>query len=88
MALGSEKPRLRVITRGEFAVPQIRDQVQKDLGFAIEFLVLDSTQGLQQVVTQPESFDIYHQWHTSDLIWTARCIQGIDLNRLESYNFV
>lgn len=84
MALGSEKPRLRVITRGEFAVPQIRDQVQKDLGFAIEFLVLDSTQGLQQVVTQPESFDIYHQWHTSDLIWTARCIQGIDLNRLEA----
>lgn len=79
-----EPPRLRVISRGEFMVQQLRDRVQNDLGFEIEFVLLDSTQGLQQVVTRPESFDIYHQWHTSDLIWTARCIQGIDLNRLDA----
>lgn len=77
-------PRLRVISRGEFTGTLIREQVQKDLGFAIDFVILDTTQGLQQVIKQPESFDVYHQWHTSDLIWTARCIQAIDLGRIDT----
>ncbi|RWR05363.1 ABC transporter substrate-binding protein [Paenirhodobacter populi] len=83
-----EPLRLRVISRGEFVPPQIRARLARDLDFDIEFIVLDSTRSLQQVMTEPESFDVYHQWHTSDLIWTARCIQGIDLRRIDTGNLL
>ena len=60
----------------------IRDRAQADLGFAIDFELIDSIEGLQRVITGPDSFDPYHQWHTVDLMWTARCIQPIRLNLL------
>ena len=73
---------LRVIGRSELVTQPIRDRAQQDLGFAIEFEMIDSIEGLQRVITRPDSFDLYHQWHTVDLMWTARCIQPIRLNRL------
>ena len=33
-------------------------------------------------MTRPDTFDVYHQWHTIDLIWTARTVQAIDLTRI------
>lgn len=75
-------PRLRVIGRSELVTAPIRKQAQADLGFAIDFEMIDSIESLQQVITRPESFDLYHQWHTVDLVWTARSIQPIRLNRL------
>lgn len=74
--------KLRVIGRSELVTAPIRKQAQADLGFAIEFEMIDNIEGLQRVITRPDSFDLYHQWHTADLMWTARCIQPIRLNRL------
>src|SRR5690606_11410231 len=42
----------------------------------------DSIRALQRVITRPDTFDVYHQWHTADIIWTARAIQAIDLRRV------
>lgn len=74
--------RLRVIGRSELVTQPIRRQAEADLGFPIEFELIDSIEGLQRVITRPDSFDLYHQWHTVDLMWTARCIQPIQLSRL------
>jgi putative spermidine/putrescine transport system substrate-binding protein len=76
-------PRLRVIGRSEILLAPIRERASRDLGFDIDFELIDGIEGLQRVVTQPDSFDVYHQWHTIELIWTARSIQAIDLSRIE-----
>lgn len=75
-------PRLRVIGRSEILLAPIREQVSRDLDFEIDFELIDGIEGLQRAVTRPDTFDVYHQWHTIDLIWTARTIQAIDLGRI------
>ena len=75
---------LRVIGRSELLPLPIRQRAAEALDFPVEFELIDGIEGLQRVVTRPESFDVYLQWHTVDLIWTARCIQAIDLARLKT----
>jgi len=72
---------LRVLGRGEFLLEPICERARQDLGIDIVFDLVDGIEGLQRAVTRPDSFDVYHQWHTIDLIWTARTIQTIDLTR-------
>lgn len=69
--------RFRVIESSELVTQPIRDRMQGDLGLAIDFEMIDSSEGLQRVITRPDSFDLYHQWYTVDLMWTARCSQPI-----------
>ena len=73
---------LRVIARREFLPASLREEVTAALGIDIEFDVVDTLDGLRRVITAPDSFDVYHQWHTVDLIWTSRAIQPIELDRL------
>lgn len=75
--------RLRVIGRNEFLIEPIRAAARHDLGFEIEFELVEALEGLRRVVTAPESFDVYLQWHTVDLIWTAGAIRAIDLDRID-----
>lgn len=75
-------PRLRVIGRSEILLQPIREQAARDLDFEIAFELIDGIEGLQRAVTRPDTFDVYHQWHTIDLIWTARTVQAIDLERI------
>jgi putative spermidine/putrescine transport system substrate-binding protein len=79
----SGKLKLRVIGRNEILPPPLQARVAQDLDFDIEFELIDNIEGLQRVVTRPDTFDVYHQWHTIDLIWTARAIQAIDLRRID-----
>jgi putative spermidine/putrescine transport system substrate-binding protein len=76
------RPRLRVIARREFAPEPLRVEAARALDIDIEFDMVDTLDGLRRVVTAPETFDVYHQWHTVDLIWTSRAIQPIALDRL------
>ncbi|MCB1502597.1 MAG: extracellular solute-binding protein [Bauldia sp.] len=80
----SKSPPLRVLGRGEFLLDPICERARQDLGIAIEFELIDGIESLRRAVTRPDSFDVYHQWHTIDLIWTARTIQPIDLSRIEA----
>ncbi|MBD3764617.1 MAG: hypothetical protein IE927_07730 [Rhodobacterales bacterium] len=59
---GEGAPRLRVIGRGELVTQPIRDRAAADLGFPVEFEMIDSIDGLGRVITRPDSFDVYHQW--------------------------
>lgn len=75
-------PPLRVVGRSELLPAPIREKAMQELDFPIQFELVDGIEGLQRVVTRPESFDVYLQWHTIDLIWTARSIQPIEMARL------
>lgn len=76
-------PALRVIVRSEMVAQPIMERARQELPFPIQFETIDSLDSLRRVVSQPDSYDIYHQWHTVDLMWTARAIQPIDLTRLQ-----
>ncbi|MGQ3212411.1 ABC transporter substrate-binding protein [Shinella sp.] len=82
MSSASTSRPLRVVARREFLPKTWREEAKRALGIDIEFEVVDTLDSLRRVVTAPDSFDVYHQWHTVDLIWTARAIQPIDLKRL------
>lgn len=73
---------LRVIMRSEMIAPVILDRAREELPFDISVEYIDSLDGLRRVVSQPDSYDVYHQWHTVDLMWTAQAVQPIDLTRL------
>lgn len=78
----SDAPVLRVIGRSEVLPEPVRNRAQSELPFPIEFELSDGIESLQRVVSRPESFDVYHQWHTVDLIWTARSIRPIEIERI------
>ncbi|MGO7119482.1 ABC transporter substrate-binding protein [Rhizobium leguminosarum] len=84
----ADRLKLRVIGRSEVLPKAVLEQAAKDLPFDLEFILIDSVKGLQRVVTSPETFDVYHQWHTVDLIWTARAIQAIDLRRVHNGHLI
>lgn len=86
--MASQPSALRVIGRSEFLPEPVRVRAQEDLPFPISFELSDSIEGLQRVVCRPDSFDVYHQWHTVDLMWTARCIQAIALERIDGGNAI
>ena len=79
------RPVLRVLGRREILLEPIRQQAVRDLGFEIAFELVDGDEEIRQAVTRPESFDVYHQWHTVDLLWTAASIQPIEIARIERW---
>jgi putative spermidine/putrescine transport system substrate-binding protein len=71
-----------VLGRGEILLEPIRRQAVHDLGFDIAFELVDGAEEINKAVTRSESFDVYHQWHTVDLMWTAASIQPIEISRI------
>lgn len=77
---------LRVLGRREILLEPVRRQAAKDLGFDIEFELLDGAEEINKAVTRPDGFDVYHQWHTVDLMWTAQSIQPIAIERIPAWS--
>jgi putative spermidine/putrescine transport system substrate-binding protein len=84
--LGKRRPVLRVLGRREILLEPVRWQAMKDLGFEIAFELVDGAKEIRQAVTRPESFDVYHQWHTVDLMWTASSIQPLEVARISRWS--
>jgi putative spermidine/putrescine transport system substrate-binding protein len=74
-----------VLGRREILLEPIRRQAVKDLGFEIAFELLDGAEEVRRAVTQPESYDVYHQWHTVDLMWTVSSLQPIEIARIDRW---
>lgn len=81
--LGAPPPALRVMARSELLPRPLQEEAARALGFEVQFELIDDDSALRRVIRSPESFDIYHQWHTVDLIWTGRAVQPIDIARLD-----
>jgi putative spermidine/putrescine transport system substrate-binding protein len=77
---------LRVLGTHEILIEPIRRQAEIDLGINIEEQITDSMDAVHRAVTAPDSFDVYHQWHTVDLIWSAGSIQPIEIDRIEYWD--
>ncbi len=59
----------------------------KDLGIELDFNPNGSTTVLQKAAANPSSFDIYEQWSDSiNILWQARAIQAIEVERLKYWN--
>jgi putative spermidine/putrescine transport system substrate-binding protein len=84
----SRRQALRVLGRREILLEPLRRQAVRDLGFDVEFELVDGAEETRRVVTRPGSFDVYHQWHTVDLLWTARSIQPIEVQRIPAWGDV
>lgn len=78
----SPRPALRVIARSELLPLPIRAEAERALGFPVAFEMIDDDSALRRVIGAPDSFDVYHQWHTVDLIWTGAAMQPIDISRI------
>ncbi|EWH11259.1 signal peptide prediction, partial [Catenovulum agarivorans DS-2] len=80
------KKRLRLRVLGTHVTLQeaIRQQAMQDLGIEVSFEPGGSATVLQKASTQPASFDLYEQWSDSiNLLWSAKAIQPIDIQRLK-----
>lgn len=86
MTRPSRLPRLRVLGTHEILIEPIRRLAERDLGIVIVDQIADSMDAVRRAVTAPDSFDVYHQWHTVDLIWSSRSIQPIELSRITGWN--
>lgn len=80
------KSELRVLGTKETLLEPIRRRAEADLGIAIHYTAFDGLTALQQAIVNPDSFDIYHHWHASDLAWTARVIRPIEVARIDRWN--
>jgi putative spermidine/putrescine transport system substrate-binding protein len=79
---------LRVLGRREILLEPLRRQAARDLGFDVDFELVDGAEEMRRVVTRPGSFDVYHQWHAVDLLWTARSIRPIEVQRIPAWGDV
>lgn len=80
------EPVLRIIGTSATLIPEVCRRAREDLGFALDFEVLDGVDCLRRGVMAPESFDIYDQWFQSvDLLWTAGSIQPIETSRIRRW---
>nr|CRH05087.1 conserved exported protein of unknown function [Candidatus Magnetococcus massalia] len=85
----AEKPVLRVLGTHVTLREAIRQQAERELGFAIQFEPGGSARVQQKASARPESFDIYEQWSNSmNILWRADAIQPIDIKRLNYWDEV
>src|SRR3984893_6107367 len=86
MTRPSRLPRLRVLGTHEILIEPIRRLAERDLGIVIVDQIADSMDAVRRAVTAPDSFDVYHQWHTVDLIWSSRSIQPIETGKIAGWS--
>lgn len=81
--------KLRILGTSVTLFDEMRECAMNDLGFDIEYEILEGVQCQQKGVMSPGEFDIYDQWFNSvDLLWTAGAIQPIDTSRIDLWEQV
>ncbi len=80
---------LRVLGTAITLLDQIRDEAQRDLGFDIEFEVLDFVRCQGKAALNPNTYDIYDQcFHNLDIVWFWGALQPIDTQRIKLWDQV
>ena len=68
---------------------QVQTRARKDLGFDIEFEVLDFISCQGKAALNPQSYDIYdHCFHNLDIVWFWGALQPIDTQRISLWDKV
>lgn len=81
--------RLRVLGTAVTLLDQVQQRARKDLGFDIEFEVLDFVSCQGKAALHPQSYDIYDQcFHNLDIVWFWGALQPIDTQRITLWDQV
>ena len=82
-------PRRRLRVRGTSItlLKEVRERAQADLGFDVDYELLDFITCQRQAAMQPEGYDIYEQcFHNLDIVWFWGALQPIDTDRIADWN--
>ena len=81
-----ERRKLRILGTEITLLEQVRARAEADLGFDIEFEVLDFLSCQRRAALEPESYDIYDQcFHNLDIVWFWGSLQPIDTQRITDW---
>ena len=81
-----ERRKLRILGTEITLLELIRARGQADLGFDIEFEVLDFLSCQRRAALDPESYDIYDQcFHNLDIVWFWGSLQPVDTQRITDW---
>lgn len=84
-----ERRSLRVRGTSITLLPQIREQAEADLGFAVEYEQLDFLTCQRLAATEPEGYDVYEQcFHNLDIVWFWGALQPIDTQRITDWDAI
>ena len=82
-----KRRRLRVLGTAVTLLDQIRHKVEEDLGFDVEFDVLDFISCQGRAARSPDTYDIYDQcFHNLDIVWFWGSLQPIDTQRITAWD--
>lgn len=83
------KRTLRVLGTAISLLEAVRVRASKDLGFDIEFEVLDFPSCQRKAALDPDSYDVYDQcFHNLGIVWHWGALQPIDTTRIHCWDQV
>lgn len=78
--------RLRVRGTSITLLREVRERAQADLGFDVEYELLDFIACQRLAALEPEGYDIYEQcFHNLDIVWFWGALQPIDTQRITDW---
>lgn len=88
-AVHTASRKLRVLGTDITLIEPVRRRAEADLGFELEFEVLDFQNCERKAATSPESFDVYDQcFHNLDIVWFWGALQAVDTQRITDWDLV
>ena len=83
----AERRRLRVRGTSITLLKEVRERAQADLGFDVEYELLDFIACQRKSAMEPEGYDIYEQcFHNLDIVWFWGALQPIDTQRIADWD--
>lgn len=83
----TERRRLRVRGTSITLLKEVRERAQADLGFDVEYELLDFIACQRLSAMEPEGYDIYEQcFHNLDIVWFWGALQPIDTQRIADWD--
>lgn len=84
-----ERRVLRVLGTEITLLDQVRRKAEADLGFTIQFEVLDFISCQRRAAMEPTAYDIYDQcFHNLDIVWAWGSLRPIDTERISNWGLL
>ena len=79
--------RLRVLGTAVTLLDQVKEKAEADLGFGLDFEVLDFVSCQGKAALNPDAYDVYDQcFHNLDIVWFWGSLQPIDTQRISAWD--
>jgi putative spermidine/putrescine transport system substrate-binding protein len=79
--------RLRVLGTAVTLLDQVKEKAEADLGFGLDFEVLDFVSCQGKAALNPDAYDIYDQcFHNLDIVWFWGSLQPVDTLRISAWD--